>query len=203
MLDKEIYYSSAEVADMLSISKKTLLNWETSGKLSFAKSDLLKFLPNFKMFNTNWAAEMQTKPVRDYYSIELFAGAGGLALGPEKAGFKAVLLNEIDKDACQTLRDNRHDWGVRQDDITNIDFKSFAGEVDFLSGGFPCQAFSYAGKKLGFEDTRGTLFYQFARAIKEIQPKDFLGENVRGLLKHDHGRTLSSIKDKLQYHIKL
>ena len=64
-----------------------------------------------------------------------------------------------------------------------------------MTGGFPCQAFSYAGKKLGFEDTRGTLFYEFARCVKEVQPKVFWAENVRGLLSHDNGRTLRTIVD--------
>ncbi|MGV8577685.1 DNA cytosine methyltransferase, partial [Pseudomonas aeruginosa] len=67
--------------------------------------------------------------------------------------------------------------------------------VDVLAGGFPCQAFSYAGKKLGFEDTRGTLFFEFARAVKETNPKILLAENVRGLLNHDEGRTLETIKN--------
>ena len=64
-----------------------------------------------------------------------------------------------------------------------------------VSGGFPCQAFSYAGKKMGFEDARGTLFYQFARVVKEVQPKIFLGENVRGLLAHNAGQTLAAMRD--------
>jgi DNA (cytosine-5)-methyltransferase 1 len=81
-----------------------------------------------------------------------------------------------------------------QGDIKNVDFSKFQN-IDFLSGGFPCQAFSYAGNKLGFEDTRGTLFFEFARAIKTLQPKVFLGENVRGLLSHDKGRTLEAIKN--------
>ena len=67
--------------------------------------------------------------------------------------------------------------------------------MDFLSGGFPCQAFSYAGKKGGLNDTRGTLFFQLARAVKEVQPKVFMGENVKGLLSHDGGRTLDVIKN--------
>lgn len=129
-----------------------------------------------------------------FRSIELFAGAGGLALGLEKAGFDAVLLNEIDKNACATLCRNRPNWQVAEDDIKNIDFTKYLGEIDFISGGFPCQAFSYAGSKRGFEDVRGTLFFEFARAIKQIQPKVFLGENVRGLLNHDNGRTLATIK---------
>lgn len=130
----------------------------------------------------------------NFNSIELFAGAGGLALGLEKAGFNAILLNEVDKYACETLRYNRPTWKVVQDDIKNVDFTSYKKEVDFVSGGFPCQAFSYAGNKRGFDDIRGTMFFEFARVIKEVQPKVFLGENVRGLLNHDNGRTLSTIK---------
>ena len=129
-----------------------------------------------------------------FRSIELFAGAGGLALGLEKAGFNTVLLNEIDKNDCQTLRYNRPSWNVFEGDIKNIDFRPHKENIDFISGGFPCQAFSYAGNKRGFEDIRGTLFFEFARAIKEAQPKVFLAENVRGLLNHDKGRTLATIE---------
>jgi DNA (cytosine-5)-methyltransferase 1 len=148
-----------------------------------------------QLFDNQWFEELQTKALRPYTSIELFAGAGGLALGLEKAGFKAVLLNEFDKHACATLRKNRPQWQVVEASISDVDFTPYKGEVDFLSGGFPCQAFSYAGNKQGFDDTRGTLFFEFARAIKEVQPKVFLGENVRGLLNHDEGRTLATIKN--------
>ena len=129
-----------------------------------------------------------------FSSIELFAGAGGLALGLEKAGFDAVLLNELDKNACATLRHNRPHWNVLEGSINQVDFTPYHQQVDFVAGGFPCQAFSYAGQKRGFEDVRGTLFFEFARAIQEIQPKVFLAENVRGLLNHDGGRTLATIK---------
>ena len=86
------------------------------------------------------------------------------------------------------------------DDIANIScldlekyFHIKKGELDLLSGGAPCQAFSYAGKRLGFEDTRGTLFYHYAMFLRKLQPKMFLFENVRGLLTHDHGRTYETI----------
>ena len=141
---------------------------------------------------------MQTQPLRPYTSIELFAGAGGLALGMEKAGFSHVLLNEIDHDACVTLQYNRPKWRVVEQDVRTISFKQFNGKVDFLSGGFPCQAFSYAGKQGGFNDTRGTLFFELARAVKEIQPKVFMGENVKGLSAHDGGRTLETIKNTIR-----
>lgn len=130
---------------------------------------------------------------KKYTSIELFAGAGGLALGFEKAGIEGVSFVEIDKDACSTLRLNRPNWNVIEDDIANVDFKKYKGKVDVVSGGAPCQAFSYAGKRLGFGDTRGTLFAEFARCLKEVEPKIFLFENVKGLLTHDKGRTFKTI----------
>lgn len=137
--------------------------------------------------------------------VELFSGAGGLALGFHKAGLEPVMLNDFDRDSCETLRLNMPKWNVIHDDIKNLDFSRYKG-ADVVSGGFPCQAFSLAGKKLGMEDTRGTLFYEFARAVKEIQPKIFLAENVRGLLLHDKGKTVevilnvfNSLGYKIQY----
>lgn len=123
--------------------------------------------------------------------VELFAGAGGLALGLENAGLKTVFLNEIDKDAVATLKKNRPNWNIVHEDVKKISFNGI--KADVVTGGFPCQSFSYAGKRLGFEDTRGTLFFEFARAVKEIQPKIFVAENVAGLVSHDKGRTLQTI----------
>lgn len=134
--------------------------------------------------------------IKNYSVVELFAGAGGLAIGLEKAGLKTILLNEIDKDCVKTLKKNRPNWNVIQGDIRNVDFSGI--NADIITGGFPCQAFSYAGKKLGFSDVRGTLFYEFARAVKEIQPKIFWGENVAGLVSHDGGRTLTTMIDILK-----
>lgn len=133
-------------------------------------------------------------------TIELFAGAGGLALGLEKAGFNTIGLIEIDKDASDTLRRNRPEWRVINDDIANISclnlneyFGIKTGELSLLSGGAPCQSFSYAGKRLGLEDARGTLFYHYAKFLEQLQPKMFLFENVKGLLTHDSGRTYKTI----------
>ncbi len=125
--------------------------------------------------------------------LELFAGAGGFALGFEQAGFKHALLNEIDKKCCETLRGNRPEWPVIEADITQLDFYSHRYKVDVVAGGFPCQAFSVAGMKKGFEDSRGQLFFQFARAVKQVQPKIFIAENVKGLFYHDKGKTLECI----------
>jgi len=133
--------------------------------------------------------------------VELFAGAGGLALGLEKAGFETKLTLENNKWACETLRKNRPNWNVLEADIIKIadsgikNYLKFDGEIDLLSGGYPCQAFSYAGKKLGLEDTRGTLFYSYAEILKELKPKMFLAENVKGLVSHDKGRTLQTMID--------
>lgn len=131
-------------------------------------------------------------------AIELFAGAGGLALGLEEAGIHTVEYVEVDKTCCETLTANRPNWNVVCDDIHNVDFTPYHGKVNIVTGGFPCQAFSYAGKKLGFDDTRGTLFHEFARCVREVQPEMFLAENVRGLVSHDKGRTLSTIIDVLE-----
>lgn len=127
--------------------------------------------------------------------IELFAGAGGMALGLEKAGFETLMLVEYDKDCVATLRKNRPKWNVVHDDIQKVSFKGM--KSDIVTGGFPCQAFSHAGNKLGFEDTRGTLFYEFARAVKEIRPKIFLAENVEAILRNQDGRTIKIIMEVL------
>ena len=124
-------------------------------------------------------------------AIELFAGAGGFALGLEKAGFDVVMLNDSDKWACATLRDNRPEWNVVEGDIRQVDWKVY--KADLVAGGFPCQPFSYAGKRLGLDDVRGTLFYEFARCVKEVRPNIFIAENVYGLKTHGDGKTLKTI----------
>lgn len=135
-------------------------------------------------------------------SIELFAGAGGLALGLEQAGFDHIGLVEFDRSAANTLIINRPNWKVLCEDIREVcernleeEFSIQKGELDLLSGGAPCQSFSYAGKRLGLNDVRGTMFYYYASFLKKLQPKMFLFENVRGLLTHDDGKTYQTILD--------
>ena len=132
--------------------------------------------------------------------IELFAGAGGLALGLEQAGFEEVALVEIDETACNTLKLNRPNWNVINDDIVEVskkdllkEFNLKEGELDLISGGYPCQSFSYAGKKLGLDDVRGTMFYYYAEFIKQLKPKMFFAENVKGLTTHDGGKTIETM----------
>ena len=135
-------------------------------------------------------------------SIELFAGAGGLALGLEQAGFEHLGLGEFNKYAADTLIANRPQWKVLCEDIAQVaerdleqEFEIAKYELDLLSGGAPCQSFSYAGKRLGLQDVRGTMFYHYATFLHKLQPKMFLFENVRGLLTHDGGRTFKTILD--------
>lgn len=130
--------------------------------------------------------------------IDLFAGIGGIRLGAEqaleKAGIEAecILSSEIDEKACETYELN---FGEKpQGDIKQItEIEPF----DFLLAGFPCQPFSYAGKRRGFGDTRGTLFFEIERILEKYRPKAFLLENVRGLRTHDGGRTFGTIMQKL------
>ena len=133
-------------------------------------------------------------------SIELFAGAGGLALGLEQAGFKHIGLIEFNKDAADTLLANRPNWNVLCENVEKVasrdlekEFSIKKYDLDLLSGGAPCQSFSYAGKRLGLEDVRGTMFYHYATFLHKLQPKMFLFENVKGLLTHDKGKTYRTI----------
>ncbi|MDC0378294.1 DNA (cytosine-5-)-methyltransferase [Flavobacteriaceae bacterium] len=201
----EKLYSISELADILGVTKETLRRWDRSGKLKAIRDNKgyrkypetnLKSIPEF-CFWFDKSEHKKENPKRDYSVIELFAGAGGMALGFEKSGLKSLVLNEIDKYACETLRNNRPKWNILEGDVKNFSFSKYKNKVDIVSGGFPCQAFSYAGKKLGFEDTRGTLFFEFARVVKETMPKICVGENVRGLFMHDSGKTLKGMVDVL------
>lgn len=195
--DKKHY---ATLVDSNRLDKDTLSKIENNEDLSF--DDINKVCILLKGNITNFINKKKPKRVGKFKVIELFAGAGGLALGLEKAGFSSLGLVELDKDASNTLKVNRPNWNVINDDIANVSkldleklFKIKKGELDLLSGGSPCQSFSYAGKRLGLEDTRGTLFYHYAEFLHKLQPKMFLFENVKGLRTHDKGRTYATILD--------
>jgi DNA (cytosine-5)-methyltransferase 1 len=138
-------------------------------------------------------------------SIELFAGAGGLAIGTAAAGFARKTVFEWDHNACATLRYNhasgvRHvkNWEIVEDDVANIDFTPYRNKVDFVSGGPPCQPFSLGGKHRGDKDHRN-LFPDAIRAIRDIRPKAFLFENVKGLLRKGFANYYSYIIHHLRY----
>lgn len=129
--------------------------------------------------------------------IDLFSGIGGFRLGMESVGHKCIGFCEIDKFARKSYKSIFQTEGEIEfhdiRDVSDDEFKKLRGKVDVICGGFPCQAFSIAGRRLGFEDTRGTLFFEIARATKQIQPRFLFLENVKGLLNHDKGRTFTTI----------
>lgn len=211
----EDYLSLDETAKYFGKSKDTLRRWDREGKLQafrepisnyriYKKTDVLQLFPETE---TPVKVDLKLNYVQSdgkFNVIELFAGAGGLALGLEKAGLNCVTLNELDKDACQTLRTNRPHWKVLEGDVQNYSFSEYKDKVEVVTGGFPCQAFSYAGKRLGLADARGTLFYEFARVVQEVNPLICIGENVKGLLNHEGGKTLSgmiSILNEIGYDV--
>jgi len=213
MVTKE-YYTLNEVSEILGKSKETLRRWDRNGKFTAVREPISQYRI-YKKVQVNSLLEQlsidyedtidnSVLPIQEYKVLELFAGAGGLAVGMEKAGIKCVALNEIDKWACQTLRTNRPKWDVLEGDVKAFDFTKYNNKVEIVTGGFPCQAFSYAGKKLGLQDARGTLFYEFARVVKEVNPLICIGENVKGLLSHEKGKTIEgmiSILDEIGYNV--
>ncbi|MDO7864787.1 DNA cytosine methyltransferase [Brochothrix thermosphacta] len=133
--------------------------------------------------------------------IDLFAGIGGIRLGMEQAGHHCVAFCEKDKFAVKSYREIHNTEGEDfYDDITTVtdkQWRKYKGTVDIVCGGFPCQAFSVAGKRKGFDDVRGTMFFYLANAVKQIEPRYFIFENVKGLLNHDKGRTFGTILNAL------
>ncbi len=138
-------------------------------------------------------------------SLELFTGAGGLALGTHAAGFKHVALLDWNRDACTTLRENvRHDtvpgvsdWKIVEGDVRKCDYESF-GPVQLVAGGPPCQPFSIGGKHRGMDDGRD-MIPEFIRAIREVQPAAFLFENVKGLIRKTFKNYLAYVELRLQH----
>ena len=134
--------------------------------------------------------------------LDLFAGIGGFRMGLESLGHECVGFCEIDKFARKSYKAIYDTEGeIELHDITKVtdeEWRKFRGTVDIVCGGFPCQAFSIAGKRKGFlDETRGTLFFEIARAAKEIKPPLLFLENVKGLLSHDKGRTFRTILSTL------
>jgi len=204
----------SEAAKILNVSSDTLRRWDKKGIIKSFRSDR-----NFRLFDVDEINRvrvkknsiktyskyklLKSKPT-NYTVIELFAGAGGTALGFHNAGLQHIHLSDFDKDAVKTLKNNFGDSKIKpeiiQSDIKVLNDNGHFDNInaDVIEGGFPCQAFSYAGKKMGFKDSRGTLFYEFARCIKKVKPKVVIGENVRGLHRHDNGKTLKVMINTLR-----
>lgn len=151
-----------------------------------------------KLSSDNWKCKTFSCPDRTVRLGTVFSGIGAIehAFQRLKIKHKIVFAGDIEDKCKQSYFAN---YKIPEDnwftDVREFDASPYKGKVDFVVGGAPCQAFSMVGKRLGFEDARGTLFYEFARVIKECEPKVFLFENVKGLLNHDNGRTWNVIHD--------
>lgn len=141
--------------------------------------------------------------------LDLFSGIGGFRLGLERAGHTPVGYVEIDKFARQSYQamyDTTGEWTAEDiNKVTDEEWRKFNGTVELIAGGFPCQSFSIAGKREGFlNQTKGTLFFEVARAVEQIKPRFVFLENVKGLLNHDNGNTFRTILntfDELGYDV--
>ena len=138
-------------------------------------------------------------------SVELFVGAGGLAMGVSRAGFSPVAVVEWDKDACETIRENQRlgvepvrEWPLHHMDVRNFDYSGLPSSIDLLAGGPPCQPFSLGGKHRGRRDERD-MFPQVVRAIRELKPRAILVENVKGLTRQSFARYFEYIKLQITY----
>lgn len=139
--------------------------------------------------------EIKDKKLNGYTFIDLFAGLGGFRIALESLGAKCVYSNEWDKAAQNTYKANFGD--IPEGDITKVDEKTIPNH-DILCAGFPCQPFSISGKQKGFEDSRGTLFFDVARIVKEKKPKIVFMENVKNFATHDNGHTLDVVKRTME-----
>ncbi len=183
--------------DILATGDKILRAREAvRSKRAALTDEYLQFAPVSE--SSKWKEVQFSKPRNKIRIGTLFSGIGAIEHAFERLNLrhKIVFANDIDDKCRQSYLANyplsEEDW---YSDIRTFDATKYKGQVDFVVGGAPCQAFSMVGKRLGFEDARGTLFYEFARVIKETQPKLFLFENVKGLLSHDGGRTWRIIHD--------
>lgn len=189
---KRLGMTQKELADAIGLPKngdRTIRRWESGdSRPSQLEYNAIMSFPETPPFPNNDNGR--------YKMIDLFAGIGGTRIGFWQTGaVNIVYSNEWDRFAKKTYYANYGE--IPGDDITKV-YESDIPDHDILVGGFPCVAFSQAGKKLGFEDTRGTLFFDIARIIKEKRPKAFLLENVKHLLAHDNGRTFAVIKATLE-----
>ncbi len=189
---KRLNMTQKEMADAVGLPKngeRTIRRWENME----TRPSMLEY---GRIMDFPEKAPFVNRKKADYSMIDLFAGIGGTRLGFYQTGrTKVVFSSEIDRFAAKTYEANFGE--APAGDITKISADEIPGH-DILVGGFPCQAFSQAGRKKGFEDTRGTLFFEIARILKERQPKAFLLENVKNLTLHDNGRTFEVIKNTLR-----
>ena len=209
------------LSQILKTDKKTLLNYHYSTKimaelkeysdykdvLSIVNDNLGYYISNqhFMKFEQDWREKEFTNPKATIRIGTMFSGIGAIEYALKRLNLKSQIqfASDIDNFAKQSYFANydidEKNW---YNDVKDIDGTKYKGKLDLLVGGSPCQSFSMVGKRKGFDDTRGTLFYEFARVVKESQPNVFIFENVKGLINHDSGNTFETIKatfDELGY----
>ena len=198
-IDKEklskIHYQNAVLSDLKSYP-------ELNDVLNLVQERISQ--QTFK-FDKDWRVKEFSNPNCKIRLGTLFSGIGAIEYAFRRLDLKTEIqfACDIDKHVKQSYFANyeiaEENWF---EDVKDLDGKKFKGKIDLLVGGSPCQSFSMVGKRRGFEDTRGTLFYEFARIVKESQPSVFIFENVKGLINHDGGNTFETIKatfDELGY----
>jgi len=209
------------LCEILQTDKKTLLNYHYSSKIIDELKEYPEYKEVLKIVNEQLAYQIQKqesfKFLQDWREKEfsnpsvtikigtMFSGIGAIEYAFQRLNLKTKIqfASDIDSFAKQSYFAN---YNIKEEnwynDVCNIDGEKYKGKLDILVGGSPCQSFSMVGKRKGFDDTRGTLFYEFARVVKESQPNVFIFENVKGLLNHDNGNTFETIKatfDELGY----
>lgn len=193
---KDINESNRKIARVKKIIKKRVENLDE------------KEIPQTPLSEgKSWKELTFSKPERKIRIGTLFSGIGAIEHAFQRLGlnYEIVFAGDIEPNCKKSyLANYKLDESNWFSDVRDFDAKPYANKVDFIVGGAPCQAFSMVGKRLGFEDARGTLFYEFARVVKETSPKVFLFENVKGLLNHDGGRTwhvMHDIFEELGYQV--
>ncbi|PWI28884.1 DNA (cytosine-5-)-methyltransferase [Flavobacteriaceae bacterium LYZ1037] len=194
------YYSSKVIQDLKNYPEyKDVLNI-VNEHLELEISSQIRL-----SFQKPWTEKEFEFPKRTTRVATLFSGIGAIEYAFKRLNLNTeiVFASDIDKFAKESYFANYEiDESRWYDDVKDVKGKKYKGQVDILVGGSPCQSFSMVGKRKGFKDTRGTLFYEFARIVKESQPKVFIFENVKGLINHDKGNTFDTIKatfDELGY----
>ncbi|NLZ92398.1 MAG: DNA cytosine methyltransferase [Firmicutes bacterium] len=196
--DEETNYKLAVITHYIQTHELDVSKYYRDKALKYLQDeDLINLLSNIE-----WDIPFPPTKKPMFTFIDLFAGIGGMRIAFQNLGGKCVFSSEWDRHAQITYESNFGE--IPFGDITKINEKDIP-EHDILVAGFPCQAFSIAGRRGGFEDTRGTLFFDVARILKEKQPKAFFLENVKGLANHDRGKTLkvilNTLRDDLNYYV--
>ena len=190
MQSSSMDYSKKTREELIAICKEKSIKGY-SGKKKDEIAKLLQFPNNTPILQNQDSIPSQASNQPTF--IEVCAGCGGLSSGFIEAGFKPLLINEINKTFCKTLRTNHPGVKVVDGSMVDLDLKVYRGTVDVLQGGVPCQAFSQAGERQGLDDPRGKLIVQFNKLINDCEPKVFVVENVKGLTTHKKGETLKGI----------